>query len=82
MANLSIKDLPDPVHKQLRRAAKARGLSLNGYIIQVLKLDAQESARRARMRKNRDEFRRFVQSLPPTGNLSTELLREDRDRDH
>jgi plasmid stability protein len=82
MANLSIKNLPDPVHKELKKAAEARGQSLNGYIVQVLKLDAEERARRARMRANRGEFRKFVRSLPHTGNLSTELLREDRDRGH
>lgn len=81
MANLSIKDLPDQVHKQLKKTAEARGQSLNGYIVHVLKLDAEESARRARMRKNKDEFRKFVKSLPYMGD-STSLIREDREHGH
>ena len=81
MANLSIKDLPDQVHKELKKAAEARGQSLNGYIVHVLKLDAEERARRARMRKNKDEFRKFVKSLPYMSD-STELIREDREHGH
>jgi plasmid stability protein len=81
MANLSIKDLPDQVHKELKKAAEARGQSLNGYIVHVLKLDAEERARRARMRKNKDELRKFVKSLPYMSD-STELIREDREHGH
>jgi hypothetical protein len=81
MANLSIKDIPDRVHSQLKKAAKAHGRSLNSYIIHVLELDAAERARRARMRASRDVFRTFVKSLPSMGD-STELIREDREHGH
>lgn len=81
MANLSIKDLPDQVHKELKKAARARGQSLNGYLIRVLEMDATESARKARMRKSRQEFRNFVKSLPHMGD-STELIRKDREHGH
>ena len=81
MANLSIKDLPDQVHKELKKVAKAHGQSLNSYIVHRLELDARESSRRARMRKGREEFRKFVKSLPYMGD-STELIREDREHGH
>jgi hypothetical protein len=82
MANLSIKDLPDKIHRQLKKAAEAEGRSLNGYIIHVLELDAAERTRRERMREGRREFLKFVESLPDTRDLSTRLLREDRDKAH
>jgi plasmid stability protein len=81
MANLSIKDLPDKVHKQLKKAAKAEGRSLNRYIIHVLEAEAAERARRGRTHEGREEFRRFVKSLPYMGD-STELIREDREHGH
>jgi antitoxin FitA-like protein len=81
MANLSIKDIPDRVHSQLKKTAKAQGRSLNSYIIHVLELDAAESTRRARMRAGREGFRRFVKTLPYLGD-STELIREDRENAH
>jgi hypothetical protein len=80
MANLSIKDLPDKIHRQLKKAAEAEGRSLNGYIIHVLELDAAERTRRERMREGRREFLKFVESLPDTRDLSTRLLRQDRDK--
>jgi hypothetical protein len=34
------------------------------------------------MREGRREFLKFVESLPDTRDLSTRLLREDRDKAH
>jgi hypothetical protein len=81
MANVSIKNLPDRAHSELKKAAKAQRRSLNSYIIHVLELDAEERARRARMRASRNVFRRFVKSLPYMGD-STDLIREDREHGH
>ena len=77
MANLSIRDLPDKIYRQLKKAADTEGRSLNGYIIHVLELDAAE-----RMRADRRELLKFVESLPDTRDLSTRLLRQDRDKAH
>lgn len=82
MANLSIRDLPDKIYRQLKKAADTEGRSLNGYIIHVLELDAAERARRERMRADRRELLKFVESLPDTKDLSTRLLRQDRDKAH
>ena len=81
MANLAIKDLPNPVHTELKKAAREQGQSLNAHVISLLEASVAERRRRQRMRDGRDTFRSFVASLPPLGD-STELIREDRDRGH
>ena len=81
MANLSIKDLPDKIHNELKKAARTEGRSLNGYIVSLLELSVDERGRRKLMREGRDEFRKFMASLRPMGE-STSLIREDRDRGH
>ena len=82
MANLSLKDLPDTLHRRLKTAAKQQGRSLNSYIIKVLRLSEQDRLRRERMRRTRKELGTLVASLPFTGNLSAKLVREDRDKGH
>jgi hypothetical protein len=79
MPNLSIKDLPDHVHQSLKEAARSQGYSLNRYIISLLELSVEERNRRKLMREGREEFRRFLATLPRLED-STPLIREDRDR--
>ena len=79
MANITIKEMPDALHKELRQQAELEGRSLNSYVIHLLELGAEERARRRRMREGREAFRKFVASIPPMGD-STELIREDRDQ--
>ena len=81
MDNLNIRDVPDKLHRQLKKSAKSQGRSLNSYVINVLKLSSEEHARRQRMRKGRKEFREFVKSLAYMGD-STPLIREDREHGH
>ena len=81
MANITIKELPDSVHRELKTAARAQGRSLNSYIISLLELSVDELARRKMMRAGREEFRKFLGSLPPMDD-STALIREDRERGH
>ena len=81
MANLTVKDLPDAVYSQLKEAAQSEGRSLNGYIVSLLKADAEERSRRKLMRESRNDFRRFLGSLPRM-NDSTPLIREDREHAH
>ncbi len=78
MANLTLKDVPEDVHLALKEAARARGRSLNGYIIDVLTHDVEERGRRKRMQETRAVFNSFVGSLPRLDD-STVLIREDRD---
>ena len=81
MANLTIKDLPYRVHRELKRAARSQGRSLNSYILSLLELTVEERHRRKLMRQGREDFRKFMASLPDMSD-SAELLREDRDRGH
>jgi plasmid stability protein len=81
MANITIKDLPDKVHKELKNAARSQGRSLNGYIVSILEMSVDERCRRQMMREGRAEFRAFLASLPAFTD-STEMIREDRDRGH
>lgn len=79
MASVTIKDIPDSVHKELRELAAREGRSLNRFIMQLLEEKADDGARRRRMRQSREAFRKFRESLPFMGD-STELIREDRER--
>ena len=81
MANLTLKDLPDAVYGQLKEEARSEGRSLNGLIVSLLKAHAEERTRRRLMRDARDDFRRFVESLPRMDD-STPLIRGDRERAH
>jgi plasmid stability protein len=81
MANLTIKDLPEALHKELKAAARAEGRSMNAYIIRVLLSNAEERARRKRMREGWEDYQKFMATLPRLGN-SAELIREDRDGNH
>ena len=78
MASITIKDMPEVVHRQLRDEAKRQGRSLNSYILRIVEREIDEIARRQRAQQNREAFRRFVNTLPPMGD-STPLIREDRD---
>ena len=78
MPNLTIRNLPEAVHRELKRSAEADGRSLNGHIVRLLELAASEAARRRRMRAQRQELEAFVEPLPRTPD-STLLIREDRD---
>ena len=81
MANITIKDLPDRVHKELKSAARSQGRSLNGYIVSLLEMSVEERCLRQMMRQGRAEFRSFLESLPAFAD-STEMIRDDRDRGH
>jgi len=81
MANLNIRNVPDKLHKQLKKTAKSQGRSLNSHVISVLRLSAEEHARRERMSDGLKEHREVVNSLPYMGD-SAPLIREDREHGH
>ena len=81
MPNLTIKDLPERVHKELKIAAESQGRSLNRYVVSILELSVEERFRRKMMRSGREDFRRFLSTLPRMSD-SGKLIREDRDRGH
>ncbi len=51
MANLTLKDVPDQIHADLKIAARSAGKSLNTYIISLLELSTDERWRRRTMRE-------------------------------
>jgi plasmid stability protein len=81
VASLNVRDLPNDVYDALKKAARADGRSLNGYVVALLKASTEERERRKLMREHRAEFRAFLMSLPKLGD-STALIREDRERGH
>ena len=81
MGNITIKDVPERIHKELKSAARSQGRSLNGYIVSILEMSVEERGRRQLMREGRAEFRAFLASLPEFSD-STEMIRDDRDRGH
>jgi len=82
MPSLAIKNIPEELHRDLKRAAESEGRSLNSYVLGVLKLSIEDWRRYQRMRDHWDEFRRFVDSLPPMPDDSADIIREDRDSNH
>jgi plasmid stability protein len=80
VANLTIKKLPDPVYRRLKKHARLQGRSLNAQVIHILQSDLDNRARFEKMRDSNAELERLVASMPPMED-STPLIREDRDRD-
>jgi len=80
MANLTIKKLPDPIYRQLKKHARIQGRSLNAQVIHILQSDLSEREKFEKMRQSSKDLERFIASLPPMSD-STPLIREDRDRD-
>ena len=77
--NLTIKKLPEKVHRALKREAAECGRSLNAEAILALARSAEEIERRRKMRETRPDLERFVAGLPKLGS-SAALIREDRRR--
>lgn len=80
MANLTIKKLPDPLYRQLKKYAQRQGRSLNAQVIHILQSDVSERERFEKMRQSNKELERLVASLGPMSD-SAPLIREDRERD-
>lgn len=81
MRSITIRQVPDELHEEIKKAAAAEGKSVNSHILTLLERSADERRRRAIMRTRREEFREFLSTLPRLSD-STELIREDRDKGH
>lgn len=77
MANLTVKDVPDRIHKELKDAARERGSSLNSYVVSLLQESVSERVRRRAMRERWPEFEKFLAGLPRFDDNAS-LIREDR----
>lgn len=54
MANLTIKDLPDPLYRQVKKYARIQGRSLNAQVIHILQSDLSEREKFAKMRQSNE----------------------------
>ena len=77
--NITVKNVPQPVYRVIKREAKRNRRSLNAEIIQALETEAAEAERRRRLSGLRKELERFRASLPPLDD-SAPLIRRDRER--
>lgn len=77
--NITVKNIPEPIYRAMKREAKRKRRSLNSEIIQVLEAEAAEAERRRQLTHLRKELDRFAASLPAVGD-SAPLIRADRER--
>lgn len=77
--NITVKNVPEPVYRVIKREAKRNRRSLNAEIIQTLEAEAAEAGRRRQLSDLRNELKRFAAALPPLDD-SAPLIRRDRER--
>ena len=77
--NITVKNVPEPVYRVIKREAKRNKRSLNAEIIQALEMEATEVERRRQLSDVRKELERFRAALPPLDD-SAPLIRRDRER--
>jgi plasmid stability protein len=77
--NITIKNVPESIHRVLKREATKHRRSLNAQIIEMLAAETAEAERLFQLSKRRKKLDRFVASLPPLDD-SAPLIREDRER--
>jgi plasmid stability protein len=70
--NLQVRDVPDPLHRELKRRAKARGESLTDYVQGILEREV--------ARPPAEEVFRRIASRKPVdlGKRAAVLIREER----
>jgi hypothetical protein len=77
--NITLKNVPENVHKSIKREAKGQGRSLNAFIIKALEAEASRAERQRNWPKIMKQMEKVWAALPPTED-STALIREDRDQ--
>ena len=84
MANLQVKDLPDPIHEELRRRARLEGITVRTYVLRLIEADQQVPARAdwlARLRARRPvELGRPVHELVAADREQRERQTPSRER--
>lgn len=76
MANLQIKNVPEPLHDELRRRAKARKMTVRDYVLELI----EEDQERPTMREWLAELAELARQRPASPNAPTgaELIAEAR----
>ena len=77
--NVTLKGVPEPVYRVMKREAKRNRRSLNAEMIRVLESEAALAERRRQLSGLQEELERFTASLPPVAD-SARLIRQERDR--
>jgi len=77
--DITVKGLPEPVYRVIKREAKRNRRSLNAEIIQTLEAEAMEVERQRQLSNMRKALDDFASSLQPMAD-STPLIRRDRRR--
>ncbi len=77
--NITVKNIPDPVYRVIKREARKNRRSLKAEIIRALETEAAEAGRLRQLSDLGKELERFRASLPPLDD-STLLIRRDRER--
>jgi plasmid stability protein len=75
MPNVLVRDIDEKLLKELKKAAKAEGRSLQAVLHEALEQAA--LLQRARLRNASDKWLKLLADRPQSD--STELIREDRD---
>ena len=65
MGNLQIKNLPAPLHEELRRRARQRGQTLRDYVLELI--------RRDQLLPTPEDWLEEVKSLPPVDLHGTDV---------
>lgn len=82
MANLTVRDIPEDIYKELRKDAERLGRSLNAEILALMRDRAEAVRRRRRAAKAMRELDRMREELArkyPNAPDSVEIIREIRD---
>jgi hypothetical protein len=77
--NITLKNVPEKIAREIKREAKKQGRSLNAQMIRSLESVSADLERRRQLSKVRKELDRFAASVPPLDD-STPLIRQDRRR--
>jgi plasmid stability protein len=77
--NITVKNVPDPIYRVIKREAKRHRRSLNSEIIRALETQAAEAERLRQLQGLGEELERFRATLPPLDD-SAPLIRQDRER--
>ena len=83
MGAMTLRNLEVAVVEKLRRRARSEGRSLNSLICEILTREANEEARRERMRAQRPRMEALSEAIRRRygkGTPSEKLVREDRRR--
>ncbi|MGH9403505.1 MAG: FitA-like ribbon-helix-helix domain-containing protein [Terriglobia bacterium] len=82
MPDLTLRRLPQEVHRTLRRCAQQHGRSLNAEILAILDKAAEQAKQRQDLTKVISEINRLREEVArkyPHQPDSADLIREDRD---